>query len=301
MKQEIQDLEDAPSMSANWMPFFYAGLIILVCVAFYQGAQTQNLLRLVVSAQKDNAALRKNLSHSEQEFRDSLVRFHTELAGLQAELATARQQADSSLEAAKAATVYADALGGKLESRLERKRRDQETRQQQLSAQLSKVEQSTDEASARLNGISNEVGGVKDTLASVRADATRNIDELRHARGDVSELKNGIATNSKQIQDLRELGDKRIVEFNLTKSAGLQAVGDIKVKLNRTDEKRNTFTLEIAADDKLVEKRDRTINEPVEFFVSSRPSQPYELVVNEVGKNTVKGYLATPKETYVRD
>lgn len=301
MKQEIQDLEDAPSMNANWMPFFYAGLIILVCVAFYQGAQTQNLLRLVVSAQKDNAALRKNLSHSEQEFRDSLVRFHTELAGLQAELATARQQADSSLEAAKAATVYADALGGKLESRLERKRRDQETRQQQLSAQLSKVEQSTDEASARLNGISNEVGGVKDTLASVRADATRNIDELRHARGDVSELKNGIATNSKQIQDLRELGDKRIVEFNLTKSAGLQAVGDIKVKLNRTDEKHNTFTLEIAADDKLVEKRDRTINEPVEFFVSSRPSQPYELVVNEVGKNTVKGYLATPKETYVRD
>ena len=297
MKQEIQDLEDAPSMSANWMPFFYAGLIILVCVAFYQGAATQNLLRLVVSAQKDNAALRKNLSHSEQEFRDSLVRFHTELAGLQEQLATTRQQADSSLEAAKAATVYADALGGKLD----RKRRDQEKRQQQLSAQLSKVEKSTDETSARLNGISNEVGGVRDTLASVRADATRNIDELQHARGDVSELKDGIATNSKQIQNLRELGNKKIVEFNLTKSAGLQRVGDIQVKLNRTDEKRNTFTLEIAADDKMVEKRDRTINEPVEFFVSSKPSQPYELVVNEVGKNTVKGYLATPKETYVRD
>jgi methyl-accepting chemotaxis protein len=297
MKQEIQDLEDAPSMSANWMPFFYAGLIILVCVAFYQGAQTQNLLRLVVSAQKDNAALRKNLSRSEQEFRESLVRFHTELAGLQEQLATTRQQADSSLEAAKAATVYADALGGKLD----RKRRDQEKRQQQLSAQLSKVEKSTDETSERLNGISNEVGGVRDTLASVRADATRNIDELQHARGDVSELQNGVATNSKQIQNLRELGGKQIVEFNLTKSAGLQRVGDIKVKLNRTDEKRNTFTLEIAADDKVVEKRDRTINEPVEFFVSSKPSQPYELVVNEVGKNTVKGYLATPKETYVRD
>jgi len=297
MKQEVRDSEPAPSLSTNWMHFLYAGLILLVCVAFYQGAQTENLLRLVVSAQKENAALRKNLSHSEEDFRGSLVRFHTELSGLQEQLANARQQADSSLEAARAATVYADTVGGKLE----RKRRDQEKRQQQLSAQLSQVERSTDETSERLAGISNEVGGVRETLASVRADATRNIDELRHARGDVSELKNGVATNSKQIETLRELGDKQIVEFNLTKSAGLQRVGDIQVKLNRTDEKHNTFTLEIAADDKLVEKRDRTINEPVEFFVSSKPTQPYELVVNEVGKNTVKGYLATPKDIYVRD
>jgi chromosome segregation ATPase len=297
MKQEIRDTEPAPSLSTNWMHFLYAGLILLVCVAFYQGAQTENLLRLVVSAQKENAALRKNLSHSEEEFRDSLVRFHTELAGLQGQLATARQQADSSLEAARAATAYADTVGGKIE----RKRRDQEKRQQQLSAQLSKVEKSTDETSARLNGISSEVGGVRETLASVRADATRNIDELQHARGDVSELKNGVATNSRQIETLREVGDKQIVEFNLTKSAGLQRVGDIQVKLNRTDEKHNTFTLEIAADDKVVEKRDRTINEPVEFFVSSKASQPYELVVNQVGKNTVKGYLATPRETFVRD
>src|SRR5580692_1832324 len=129
MKQELRDSETAPRLSTNWMHFLYAGLILLVCVAFYQGAQTENLLRLVVSAQKENAALRKNLSHSEQEFRDSLVRFHTELAGLQEQLSTARQQADSSLEAARAATVYADTVGGKLE----RKRRDQEKRQQQLS------------------------------------------------------------------------------------------------------------------------------------------------------------------------
>lgn len=297
MKQEFRDIEGEARLSVNWMHFLYAGLILLVCVAFYQGAQTENLLRLVVSAQKENAALRKNLSHSEQEFRDSLVRFHTELAGLQDQLATARKQADSSLEAARAATIYADTVGGKIE----RKRRDQEKRQQILSAQLSQVEKSADETSTRLNGISSEVGGVRDTLASVRADATRNIDELQQAQGDVSELKNGVATNSRQIQTLRELGDKQIVEFNLTKSAGLQKVGDIKMKLNRTDEKHNTFTLEIAADDKLVEKRDRTVNELVEFFVSSKPSQPYELVVNEVGKNTVKGYLATPKETYVRD
>lgn len=282
--------------SANWTHFLYAGLILLVCVAFYQGAQTENLLRKITSAQRDNQVLRDNLAHSEQEFRASLVRFHTELADLQGELAAARQETNASLEKAQAARLYADTLAGKLE----KKRRDQEQRQQQLSAELSKVKTSADETSMRLNGISSEVGGVRDTLESVRADATQNIADLGQARGDLGLLKNGVARNSAQIQMLREQGDKSIFEFNLTKSSGLQRVGDIQVRLTRTDEKRNTFTVEIVADDKRVEKRDKTINEPVQFFVASKASQPYDLVVNEVGKNSVKGYLAKPNETIAR-
>lgn len=267
-----------------------------MCVAFYQGAQTENLLRRIASAQRDNEALRTNLSHSEQEFRDSLVRFHAELAGLQDELAIARQETDTSLEKVQAARLHADALA----ARLEKKRRDQEKQQQRLSAELSKVETSADETSRRLRGISSEVGGVKDTLESVRAGATENVAELDKARGDLGALQNGVATNAQQIQTLREQGDKSIFEFSLMKSSGLQRVGDIQVRLTRADEKHNTFTLEIVADDKRVEKRDKTINEPVEFFVASKAGQPYDLVVNEVGKNSVKGYLAAPNQTITR-
>jgi septal ring factor EnvC (AmiA/AmiB activator) len=283
-------------LSANWTHFLYAGLILLVCVAFYQGTQTENLLRRITSSQRDNEALRKNLARSEQEFRESLVRFHTELAELQGELAVARQETYTSLKKAQAATMYADTLAG----RLEKKRRDQENRQQQLSAELSKVETSADETSLRLNGISSEVGGVKDALESVRADATKNVADLDQTRGDLSVLKNGIAKNAKQIQMLREQGEKSIFEFSLTKADGLQRVGDIQMKLTRANEKHNTFTVEILADDRLIEKRDKTINEPVEFFVASKSGQPYDLVVNEVGKNSVKGYLAKPNETIAR-
>ena len=113
-------------------------------------------------------------------------------------------------------------------------------------------------------------------------------------------MKNGVARNATEIQTLREQGDKSIFEFSLMKSSGLQRVGDIQVRLTRTDEKHNTFTVEIVADDKRVEKRDKTINEPVEFFVASKASQPYDLVVNEVGKNSVKGYLAKPNQTITR-
>jgi methyl-accepting chemotaxis protein len=286
-----------PGFSTNWTHFLYAGLILLVCVAFYQGAQTENLLRTISSAQRDNAGLRKNLSDSDEEFRNSLARFDTELAALHEELADAQHQADASLEKARAATISADALASKLETR----RRDEEKRQQRLSLELSQVERSTDETSLRLNGISTEVGGVKDTLDAVRADAKQGTEELQGTRADLSELKNGVATNSDQIRALRESGDKAIYEFTLTRMGGTQRVSDIQLRLIRTDEKHNTFTVEVGADDKLVEKRDKTINEPVQFFVMSKPSQPYELVVNEVGKNSVKGYIAAPKATIARN
>jgi chromosome segregation ATPase len=296
MKDENGTRDSPPAPGVNWTHFLYAGLILLVCVAFYQATQTENLLRKIALSERDNSVLRANLSRSEQEMRKAMVRFHTELASVQEELVTTREQADSSMAKAQSATLYADKLAG----RLEKKRREEEKLQQQLSAQLSNVKKSADETSNRLKGISSEVGGVKDSLASVRADATQHTVDLEREHGDLSELKNGVAINSQQIQVLRDISDQDVFEFTLTKSSGPQRIGDIQVRLTRTDEKRNTFTVEIGADDKRIEKRDRTINEPVQFFVTSKSNKPYQLVVNEVGKNTVKGYLAAPKEIIAR-
>jgi hypothetical protein len=72
------------------------------------------------------------------------------------------------------------------------------------------------------------------------------------------------------------------------------------VLLKKTDAKRNKYTVEVYADDKRTEKKDRNINEPVQFYVA-KARQPYELVVNEVGKDVVKGYLATPKDQIARN
>lgn len=60
------------------------------------------------------------------------------------------------------------------------------------------------------------------------------------------------------------------------------------------DLKKNKYTLELVADDKRVEKKDKNVNEPVQFYVA-KARQPYELVVNEVKKDQIVGYLATPK------
>jgi hypothetical protein len=73
-------------------------------------------------------------------------------------------------------------------------------------------------------------------------------------------------------------------------------VGDIQVVLRKVDVKRNRYTLDVLADDKRVEKKDKGANEPVQFYTAVA-RQPYEIVINQVKNNQVTGYLATPKVT----
>ena len=118
--------------------------------------------------------------------------------------------------------------------------------------------------------------------------------ELQRAKGDLGVMSGLIATNSKEIQYLRDLGDRNIYQFTIDRGSGMQKVGDIQVMLRKADSKRNRYTVDVRADDKLVEKRDKSINEPVQFYTSGART-PYEVVVNEIRKDQVIGYLSVPK------
>jgi hypothetical protein len=144
------------------------------------------------------------------------------------------------------------------------------------------------------------VGSVKTDLDSTRSDLEQTKADLQRTRGNVGEISGLIATNARQIQALRDLGDRNIYEFTIDKKAGSQKVGDIQVSLEKTDPKRNRFSLQLLADDKRVEKKDRVVNEPMQFY-TTRARQPYELVVNEVQKDKIVGYLAVPKVTSARN
>ena len=76
-------------------------------------------------------------------------------------------------------------------------------------------------------------------------------------------------------------------------------MGDVQIRLTKVDVKHNRYTMVVVADDKLIEKKDKTTNEPVQFTRLSKRT-PYEVVVNEVDKDSIKGYLATPKVTTAR-
>jgi len=97
------------------------------------------------------------------------------------------------------------------------------------------------------------------------------------------------------FQALKRLGERTYTEFKLGKTKAPQRVGDITLMLRKTDPKKNKYTVDVMADDKLTEKKDKNINEPIQFY-SSKARQPYEIVVNQVQKDLIVGYLSTPKE-----
>jgi hypothetical protein len=107
-----------------------------------------------------------------------------------------------------------------------------------------------------------------------------------------------IARNKDDLEDLKRRGDRNYYEFTIQKSKSAQRVGPVQMSLNKTDPKKAKYTLTVVADDKTIEKKDKTSGEPVQFYVkgSSRMA-PYEIVVFDVGKNQITGYLATPKDS----
>jgi 3'-phosphoadenosine 5'-phosphosulfate sulfotransferase len=99
---------------------------------------------------------------------------------------------------------------------------------------------------------------------------------------------------------LKLLGERNYFDFHVERTGKAQRIGDISIILRKTDPKRNKYTVEVLAGDKRTEKKEKGINEPVQFYVS-KARQPYEIVVNEVGKDLIVGYLTTPKDQVARN
>jgi ribosomal protein L17 len=174
---------------------------------------------------------------------------------------------------------------------LQKQVQSEQVKQQQAIAQ---VKQTADTATTKLNDVSTDVGNVKTDLGTTKTELEQTVANLKRVVGDVDSHSSLIATNGKELAALKALGEKNYYEFTLPKSKKPQKIGDIMVTLKKADTKHNRYTIEVLADDKRVEKKDKTVNEPVQFY-TSKARQPAEIVVNEVRKDTIVGYLAEPK------
>lgn len=168
------------------------------------------------------------------------------------------------------------------------------TEQEKQAALLTQVKQTADTTSTKVDSVQTDVTSVKTDLGSTKSELENTIANLKRVAGDVDNHGSLIATNGKELAALRALGERNYFEFTVAKAKTPQRVGDISVLLKKTDQKKNRYTIEVTADDQKVEKKDRGINEPVQFY-TSKAKQPYEIVVNKVGKDTITGYLSTPK------
>lgn len=166
---------------------------------------------------------------------------------------------------------------------------------QQLDAVKKDSEEKTSKVNETLTGIQGDVTTVKTDVASTKTELEKTANDLKRVTGDMGVMSGLIATNGDQLAQLRKLGERDYFEFTLNKNTKApQRVGDIQLALKKADLKRNKFTINVLADDKTVEKKDKGLNEPVQFYTSSA-RLPYEVVINEIRKDQVIGYLAVPK------
>ncbi len=146
------------------------------------------------------------------------------------------------------------------------------------------TEIATKASAADVTTLGGDISGVKSDLES-----TRN--GLEMARGEFGTL---IARNHDEIDQLRRMGQREYFEFTVTGKGKRARVGNLLVELRGTDIKKNQFTVALYVDDMRLEKKDRSVDEPI-YFYSRGLRVPSELVVNRVGKDQVTGYLSVPR------
>lgn len=173
----------------------------------------------------------------------------------------------------------------------------QETKQfhNTLAAQLGEMQQDASKTKDQVKSVANDVTTVRTEVAQTKTDLDRTIGDLKSVRGDLGVQSGLIATNARELAALRARGERDYFEFQLTKSKAPQRIAaDVALQLRRADPKRNRYTIHLVADDKKVEKKDRGVNEPVQFYMA-KARTPYEIVINEVRADRIVGYLSAPK------
>lgn len=171
-------------------------------------------------------------------------------------------------------------------------RKEQKASDEKLVTQIGQVKQ---ESETKIGQVSTELGGAKTDIESTKKELEATKSKLEHSIGDMGVMSGLIARNREDLEELKRRGERNIFEFDLRKSKTPQKVGPVQLKLSKVDTKRYKYTMVVYADDKTIEKKDKTVNEPVQFYVKGART-PYEVVVFEVSKDRATGYLSTPKE-----
>jgi DNA anti-recombination protein RmuC len=180
-----------------------------------------------------------------------------------------------------------DARAQQIIAREQAENRRLETAQQQTAQQVSAV-------STEVSSVKTDVGGVKTDVAKTQSDLASAVSQLQSMKGDLDGHSSLIARNHDELEVLKHKGDRTYYEFTLSKGEK-KPVGTVSLELKKTDSKKNKFTVVVYADDKRYEKKDRNVNEPLQFYSGKDPAL-YEIVVNSINaKNQIAGYLSTPK------
>jgi chromosome segregation ATPase len=227
---------------------------------------------------------------------------HTALQKLNADLDSSQAQVkelQARIQTAEAQQETLAKQAGMTKKELVQRTAELQAEQRAAEARIEKEQKAQINAvTGDIAGVKTDVGGVKTDVASTKADLEATKAKLQSAVGDLGVQSGLIANTRSDLEILKHKGDRNYYEFTLLKGAKPQPVSTVSLQLKKSDSKKGKFTMNVTSDDKTIEKKDRNVSEPIQFY-SGREHLLFELVVWSVDKNKATGYLSTPKNAPV--
>ena len=147
----------------------------------------------------------------------------------------------------------------------------------------------------RVKQLQSQLAEQQKQIDSSREDLTKTRDDLESKVNSThDELSGSIARTHDELVELQKRGERNYYEFKLDKTKDFQRVGPFSVSLRKVNFKRKSYDLAMIVDDNQLQKKSVNLYEPVWIRVGDHP-QPAELVVNQITKNQIQGYISEPK------
>jgi DNA repair exonuclease SbcCD ATPase subunit len=257
----------------RWIAILFALLIVGLALMAYAGHSAQTRVEQELAKNEEqNRILTAQLEQANTRIADlkgQLEVTSQKIGMTQAELAEARSRAESI-------------------------RKQQVASDQKLTQEITDAQKASEE---KIGAVATDVTGAKKDIADTRSDLEATKTKLERAAGDMGVMSGLIARNHDDLEELRRRGDRNYYEFTIEKSKKPSRVGPVQIALDKADQKKSRYTITVLADDKAIEKKDKTSGEPVQFYMKGSPRlTPYEIVVFDVSKNKITGYLSAPKD-----
>lgn len=238
-----------------------------------------------ISSQSERATMTAEVGDLEAALSAQTGAYQREISALQESVEKTKA------EAADRARVETRRSADQLSKLIAQKEREQ---QDMFLTEIGTVRGETDSNRKGIEDVSTRVVGVQGELDQTRESLNETADLLASTQENVDGISGRVGTHEAAIERLKMQGQRDVTEFNLAVSKERTQVQSVHMRVKDINFKKNRYTLEVMADDRIVTHKDRLLNQPVEFYVTG-VAQPYEVVVTDIARDEVTGYLATPK------
>ncbi len=276
----LLDEQSAPRSWA-WVPKVLLAIVFAIGVA--EGIYAWQLSGRLAKLQGDLQAQLVQQDDQMHRLRDRLGITDEKYSQLQGDLTTAQNNLTKTVGEVR----KTQQLAGQLQ-------KETQESNGQLNNQLGQLQQDQESTKGNVGTLSSDLTGVRQDVGTTREELASTRSQLQRVIGDLGAQSDLVARNREELGELRARGERDYFEFDLRKAKQAQRIGPVALQLKKTDVKRQKFTVSLVADDRTIEKKDKTANEPVQFYQKEQ-RQPTEIVVNQIYQDRIVGYISVPK------